>query len=698
MTEDPVSSRSGARRAGAWRHLLAAALFLAAALWALRVVLPAPATVFPVSKTLPRDWQAIGRADQKLSAANITWNARRFFTAPWRLYEPGQCFPARHAAALGPHQLGEGLVGVLPYALTRDPIVTYNAVAVASLWLPALTMYALVYHLTGSIAGGIVAGLVFALHPARITDVIHPDVHGNQWAPLTLLFLHRLFTTGRWWDAVGLLASLVLQVLGSLYQLLAFVLLGGVYGAFMVARQRKRLPAVVPHLAVVAIGATLAAWLVFAPYLHMRDVWHVASGRQTLLFNVNDFAPGGAAYPGSTLAVLALVGIAHRRRGRSARSATEATAVGARDAFDGRVALVVATALLVWASVWAVPVPPLGIAVPSLFTLAGRVLPGLDAIRAGAVIGFGVVLTGAVLAGYGVAALTAGRTPRVRAAIATALVVACLVEVFDDRIALRSFGRSVAMQTYAVRPPDALVELYRTSGDGAVLDVPYDFHMGTFPDMADGAFLSAFHHRPAGACYNSFQLPLHQDIAALAARLGIDDRAAAALRAVGFDTVVANELRRSRMGRIGMMGGQNPPGLTLIGRAAAHSAYRLESTAPVTTNVDVLEPGTVRAPVQAVPPQAPLAFVFRNAAPATFRHPDPIEPSLVRVRWRAAGAVVREEDARILLPVALAGGDELTRTATLPVPPNAGDYEVTLSLGDAPDRVLARAAVHVQGG
>src|SRR4051794_2452708 len=135
------------------QHGAAAAAYLIGALWALRAVLPGFASTFAMPTAVPHQWERVVQSDQKLTASNVAWNAHRFITRPSALYEPGQCYPATNAATLGPHQLAEGLIGVLPYALTRDPIVTYNVVAVATLWIPALAMYTLVLALTGSMSG-----------------------------------------------------------------------------------------------------------------------------------------------------------------------------------------------------------------------------------------------------------------------------------------------------------------------------------------------------------------------------------------------------------------------------------------------------------------------------------------------------------------------------------------------------------------
>ena len=672
-------------RRGAWRcHALAAAFFLGCALWAMRAILPAPASTFLAPPPLTPDWQLIVQSDQKLTAANITWNAHRFLTQPWNLYEAGQCYPASDAATLGPHQLGEGLLGVLPYALTGDPVITYNTVAVLTLWLPALAMYALVFAFTGSAAGAFIAGLLFAFHPHRITDVIHPDVHGNHWTPLALLFAHRTFVYGRWRDAAGLALFLILQIVGSMYPLLALTVLGGTYGIFLAARDVRRLPALAPKLAAVVGAATLVAWLVLGPYLHTRAVWGVVGGRTSLLYNLGDFGLGGPAYPGSVLLMLAAIGLADRWRGPRGRAV-----------YDPRLALLVAGLMVVWAAVWSVPIPVLAIELPSLFTLAARVLPGLDAVRAGAVIGFGAVLAGAVLAGYGVVALVERRSATVRAAVTSALVVAILVEIFRPDAATRSFGHSVEMQSYVVRPPASLIELYAKTPAGAVLDVPFGFSPGRFFAMTDGVFLGAFHLHPVGACYNSFKLPLHDDIEQMAARLGSDARAVDTLHALGFTTVVVNWLRKSGKGNYFKIGTE-PGRFVLLGQAAGRSAYRLESTAPVAPSFAVLAVGDApTATLAAAPPEVPLAFTFRNGSGATYRHPTPIEPTRVRIRWYAAGTLVREDEATMLLPVALAAGEEISRVITVPVPSVLGEYELTLAPAGAPDLVLARHTVEV---
>ncbi len=112
--------------------------------------------------------------DQKLVVAMVADHARALLHTPATLLDGPQCHPLRRALMLGQHELGEGFLGVVPYALTRDPVLTYNVVMLLSIALAGVAMHALVRSWTGDVVAAFVAGTLFAVHPARIGDVVHP--------------------------------------------------------------------------------------------------------------------------------------------------------------------------------------------------------------------------------------------------------------------------------------------------------------------------------------------------------------------------------------------------------------------------------------------------------------------------------------------------------------------------------------------
>src|SRR5919197_5714617 len=97
-----MSGRGGATAAGA--------LYLAVALWAMRVVLPAPSSLLPYPLYLEgKDFLRIYQGDQRLAVWTITRNARALLAAPMRIFDSGQCYPIRNALAFGENLLGDGL-------------------------------------------------------------------------------------------------------------------------------------------------------------------------------------------------------------------------------------------------------------------------------------------------------------------------------------------------------------------------------------------------------------------------------------------------------------------------------------------------------------------------------------------------------------------------------------------------------------
>jgi len=688
---------------------VAAILYVALALFSVRAIVPAPATAFPFPVSVEKAWIPIHQADQKMVAATIAHNARMWASGLWRLWQSGQCYPTPNAVTLGEHMLGNGLLGVVPYLVTRDPIVTYNSVVLLTPVIAALAMYALVYWWTGSGAAALVAGLLFGFHPTRIENPVHPFVVGNQWTPLALLFADRLMLRNRWSDVAGLVVFLSLQLLESLYTVLALAIIGGTYAVYLVLRVPRRVQSLAPKLAVVAIATGAVTAMVFFPYLATRATWGTLSGRESLRFTLGDFWIGGSSYPGSVALLLVLVALLDLlRRARDQRG------------YDPRLAYVVAGLLVMWCAVNAFTIPVVQVHVPSLFDVASRVVPGLDAIRGGGAVRSGVYVASAYLAGCGAAVLVENRRAVSQAAITLLVVGAAIVEVFYSSAARWSFGSSVDMVPVQVKPPAALLALYEKMPDGAVFDVPLYIEGLPIVAMADDVFLGAFHRHPVAACYNSFTLPIQQEMRRIAERLPRDARAADALYALGFRSVVVHRTRAfQRWSGPTSIPRPAPPYLHPIAEAHADGTYELyglSAATPIIASFDALAAAPAAAAASEALPAEPAAaaavsppepvvvspsdeinVVFVNRTSSIYRHPDPIVPTRLIARWLDdSGAPVAEHDVTTLLPLALAAGEERTITVRMPIPSVPRLYRVTLAPSEKPDLVIASATVRVR--
>lgn len=403
------------------------------------------------------------------------------------------------------------------------------------------------------------------------------------------------------------------------------------------------------------------------------------------------FLRGGEVYPGTVAVVLAAIGLVDRlRRGRAVPD-------------DPRLAMLSVALLAVWLIGPGVGIRGVAFVRSPLFGLleAGH-LPLLEGLRGLHLVSQAAPLAVTFLAAWGVLALNrrlaaAGRT----AVTAIAAAAACL-EVFHPALARASFGRTVEMATVDLRPSDRELAVYATLVEGPVLDVPFTPNAGTFmAHVPHYALWRMYHQRRIAACATSLGGPGTDEIIALAGRLP-DQGAADTLHAMGFRNVIVHEefLRAPELARWRSGIWTHPPGgarLTPRGRGERHAAYALESPAEASPRLDALQPDPAAVPELQVGAAAPaaIAFALTNASAAPYRHPDPIQPSALTVRWRNPdGGPSLAQEVRMLLPLALAAGGRATRTITV-APPAPGRYEVTLELPGAPGRVLGRRSVRV---
>jgi hypothetical protein len=318
-------------------------------------------------------------------------------------------------------------------------------------------------------------------------------------------------------------------------------------------------------------------------------------------------------------------------------------------------------------------------------------VPGFDAVRGGAAVGTGVYLVTAFLAGWGVWVVVERRRATVRYAITAAIVATASLEVFHPAFA-RYVAQSVESRASIEKPSAELIALYRDGSDGAVLDLPFHFDFGGVHDMAYYLFLGAFHRRPVGACYDSYGTPIQPEIELLANRLP-DPRAADALCALGFTTIVVHEELFETPGKIPRL--VDTSHFVESGRAPQHAAFRLRCSVPVESTFTALAATpTPVAMAYVAAGQTAYQLAIRNGSDRVYRHPDPLEPVPLLIRWYAvSGGLVAQYRGSALLPLALAPQEDWMREIDLPVPASSGVYQLTIAPVATPDLPLVRRTV-----
>ncbi len=676
---------------------LAIAAYLVVSLFAFRNIAAAPSTLLAYPSVVNDKIRMIilDHRDQAMVVSTIARNAHILATKPWDLFaDAGQCYPMPGAHTLGEHMFGTGLLATLPYGLTRDPILSYNFALILTIWIPAITMYFLSLRFTRSPGAAFVAGLAFALAPGRLIDPSHPYVHGDLWAPAVLLFLHRLFVHAKWRDAFLLALFLNLEVFESLYPLISTCLLASVYGLYLVYRHKENVLRVLPKL-VTSLGlVALGAWLVLGPYLATSATWDLLKGRQSILLNLSDFLPGqGDYFPGFVVVFFLAIAMLDRLRGSRVTHGE-----------DPRLAFFIGGLFIAWSSLGHTEIPALGLAIESPFLTFRDVIPGLSAVRAIASIAIGSGIASSFLAGFGVLVLTERLRPAPWLPVAGALVCAfaILSARFVPALAEASFGRTFRLTSYTARPPQEDIDLLRSVGHAPQIDFPLarptDGRMRL--DVAEALLLASYDPRPLAGCYNSFVSPVNEQVIALTRQLP-SPPAVEALGALGFETLLVHRARAGKQVLADFNAGlRNDPSamevLQPIGDTQAIDAYRIRALHPVTSDFAALQPEPGAEPLEAMIPRPSIPFSITNLGEETFRHPEPLQPTDLVIRWRdGSGRLAREQELRALLPVALAPGGTTAIPLVVHSPDEAGDYVATLSRVEAPDRVIARQEVHL---
>jgi hypothetical protein len=552
-------------------------------------------------------------------------------------------------------------------------------------------MYALAYHWTRTFPAALVAGAAYLFVPARLQYVAWPGIVGNQWTPLVLLFAHRLAQSGRWRDALGLAAFVAMQILESVYQMVPLAVYGAVYAPVLLLRHRAQWRELWPKLALVAAIAGAAVAAIVVPVLEARRVWGTMAGHMSMLPFLHGLARGKSWYLGTTVLVLAAVGLGDRLR--------------RRDSDDPRLPLLAGCLLLISLCTAGVVVPGTGV-VPSLGALLSDYVPGLDVVRGLQFALLGLWVAPALLAAYGVRALTR----RLPAALAVAVGFACAAlvaaEPSSPALSIGSYGATFESAAAPFTLPGDVVAMLRESvPDGAVLDLPAADAPLAFPRKGHYLLTAAFHEHPTNACCASFPSPLALDVDVLTNRLP-DPRAVDALVALGFRSAVLHreEYASVNDGDVAATRyGGTPVGrsrLVEVGNVRNHTLYRLESGAAVATGIERLAPagrrGLSERPQTIHPGVAKITLWYANAGPGTYLHPQPYAPTVLGIRWLDGGdATVREDLVSAIVPLAIGAGDLTGREFEVPSPAAPGVYRVMAAPADAPDMVIASATVVV---
>lgn len=155
--------------------------------------------------------------DAPFSTWRISWIAHQLVTSPTEFFHANIFHPQRYTLAFSDPVLLEGLTAAPLLWLGVSPVLTYNLLVLGSFVLCGTAAAALAFRVTGSHAGAIVGGTLFAFAPYRFEHFFHLEILWAFWMPLAMLALHRVVETGTLRDGLRTGLAVTAQALSSLY-------------------------------------------------------------------------------------------------------------------------------------------------------------------------------------------------------------------------------------------------------------------------------------------------------------------------------------------------------------------------------------------------------------------------------------------------------------------------------------------------
>ena len=475
-----------------------------------------------MAATLVMTWPQVRRldavkdlGDSLFNLWRMAWVAHQVVRDPLGLFHANLYHPSLFTLAYSDAMVLPGLLTAPFFWLGIAGVPLYNATVLVTFTLSGLAMYLLVRSLTSQPAASVVAGLAFAFYPFRFQHFHHAELLWVCWTPLALWAVHRTLASGRWRDGLAAGGAFAAQMASCVYfGLFLAAYLVPVGGTLAVAAGRLK-RAIVP----LAAGALLAAVVLvplLLPYANVRRELGERSPAEIEAFSSRpqDFltaqqanvtwgrALGSGthgpedAFPGMLIVVLALVGL-----WPPLSAPRVAYAVGLVFAFD-------------------VSLGSHGHVFPVLY----RALMPFRGLRAPGRMSMFVGLSLAVLAGYGLARLTAPvRRVWVRYLIAALASAILLTEA------------RTTMTLVPVPPPHDVYRWFEGRPAGVLAELP-----ATEDQEALFTYYSTVHWQRLINGYSGVVPPLHEAFKRSMATFP-DEQSVQLLRDRGADFVLVHE-------------------------------------------------------------------------------------------------------------------------------------------------------------
>lgn len=410
----------------------------------------AAAQTWPMAAA-PSHWSRTDAGDGALNIWVVSWVGHIIATHPTRLFEANIFYPEHLTLAYSEAMPLQGLLAAPILVAGGSAVLAYNLVLLAGLALTGWSFCLLIRHWTGSWSAGCVGGSLAAFNAFSLVQLTHLQfLHVEFIAPM-LYAVDRLARAPRWRPALVLAGAFVLQALTSIYVFVFSIWMLGFAVLSRVGEWWRERGAMLSTLA--ATGGVALGLL--SPYLSAYVTVHRAmgftrtAGEEEAANWANYLSTAARVHYGRWSHTVMPEGTSATFPGVIAITLIVLACCDRETTRDRRFRMCAATA----AGCAAVSFAPL---LP-FYRVLHSAIPLFQMVRVLPHIGQVVLLMGAVLAGFGVAAVQRAASVRVWTPVAVALTIAVNVEAARAPVGYVWFDRVPAVYDVLARDPVAVV-------------------------------------------------------------------------------------------------------------------------------------------------------------------------------------------------------------------------------------------------
>ena len=210
---------------------------------------------------------AVEHQDVFFNLWRLRWIAHAIATGPAELFNGNIFHPESGVLAFSDAMLVQGVLAAPLFWLGVPPVLVHNLWLLGPIVASAVGIAVLARHLTGSTAGALTAGIVFAFAPYRFEHYMHMELQWTVWVPWAFWALQRAIENGSWRFGLLMGGFVALQMASSVYYgVFLMGLLGSVASVQLLTVRRHHLAHTVGALLLGGAVAASASWLYSLPY------------------------------------------------------------------------------------------------------------------------------------------------------------------------------------------------------------------------------------------------------------------------------------------------------------------------------------------------------------------------------------------------------------------------------------------------